>query len=276
MRRVLLVFAAVAVVLAAAFFGVRSYLYGQIEAQSFETRADGPATPAEFGASYTDTTFTADGRQVQARFVEAGPEAPAVLILHGNGETLSSWARAQAFLRARGVSSLVFDYAGYGASTGEATVDNVTADARRVYAAFDARFAGQRRYVLGHSLGTGVALDAAPSLTPPPDGYVLSAPFPSARAAVARHGLIDARWTWLLPDVWNNVEAIGAVEAPVLVVRGADDPFVPAEAAREVAASGTRTAYATLPEADHTTLFRAPSAQVWAPILAFIRTGTLP
>jgi hypothetical protein len=47
-----------------------------------------------------------------------GETRVAVLICHGIGETVQHWFRVQQLLAANGVASLVFDYSGYGQSSG--------------------------------------------------------------------------------------------------------------------------------------------------------------
>src|SRR5579863_3285496 len=48
----------------------------------------------------------------------AAPVKAALLICHGIGETVDHWLAAQNLLAEHGVGSLVFDYSGYGKSTG--------------------------------------------------------------------------------------------------------------------------------------------------------------
>jgi Serine aminopeptidase, S33 len=64
--------------------------------------------------------ITSGNETLDAVFVE--PEAEraraALLICHGIGETVADWFTVQTFLAEHGVASLVFDYAGYGKSTG--------------------------------------------------------------------------------------------------------------------------------------------------------------
>src|SRR5258708_24845857 len=57
-------------------------------------------------------------RRLSAVYVSAGDETPAVLICHGIGELVEYWGRVQGLLQGMGVSSLVFNYSGYGTSTG--------------------------------------------------------------------------------------------------------------------------------------------------------------
>src|ERR1017187_5461338 len=57
---------------------------------------------------------------IDAVFVEpsSGPALAAILICHGIAENVQRWFPVQRLLAANGVASLVFDYSGYGRSTG--------------------------------------------------------------------------------------------------------------------------------------------------------------
>ena len=58
------------------------------------------------------------GRRLSAVYVSAGTDAPAVLICHGIGEVVEYWGRVQEAFKEMGISSLVFNYSGYGESSG--------------------------------------------------------------------------------------------------------------------------------------------------------------
>jgi len=57
-------------------------------------------------------------RRLSAVYVSAGDETPAVLICHGIGELVEYWEGCRVCWQGMGVSSLVFNYSGYGTSTG--------------------------------------------------------------------------------------------------------------------------------------------------------------
>src|SRR5437667_551484 len=57
-------------------------------------------------------------RRLSAVYVSAGDDTPAVLICHGIGELVEYWGKVQGLLQGMCVSSLVFNYSGYGTRTG--------------------------------------------------------------------------------------------------------------------------------------------------------------
>src|SRR5215467_6363949 len=72
-------------------------------------------------------------RKLSAVYVSAGDDSPAVLICHGIGELVEYWGEVQSLLREMGVSSLVFNYSGYGSSSGGVSVAHCEKDARSAF-----------------------------------------------------------------------------------------------------------------------------------------------
>lgn len=163
----------------------------------------------------------------------AAENACAVLFTHGNAGNVTSQAGfMRPFLRA-GFDALVFDYRGYGASTGQPSENGLYIDAA---AAFDhltssRGLGGQQILIVGHSLGSAVATDLA--IRRHSAGLILAAPFSSFPEAMRAHtrwipvGLL--RWKGERYDAGSR---IGRVRVPILVVAGADDRLVPERVAR--------------------------------------------
>ncbi len=161
-------------------------------------------------------------RRLSAVYVSAGDDSPAVLICHGIGELVEYWGKVQELLRGMGVSSLVFNYSGYGSSSGGVSVAHCEEDAQAAYRELVER-GHQSVVLLGFSLGTGVGCAVAPSIEV--DGLVLCEGFSSLREAGLAMGF--SRWmTHVVPDVWDTVHKVGGLEMSVLVVHSdADDLF---------------------------------------------------
>ena len=104
--------------------------------------------------------IASNGRRLAAVYVSSGEETPAVLICHGIGELVEYWGKVQGLLKGMGVSSLVFNYSGYGKSSGVITSSHCEEDAVAAYRELANR--GHRSIVLlGFSLGTGVGCAVA-------------------------------------------------------------------------------------------------------------------
>jgi len=153
-----------------------------------------------------------------------------VLLCHGNAGNIGDRVPHAAALTAAGFDVLLFDYRGYGASSGTPGEQGTYRDARAGLTCLlrQPRVDAARVLYLGESLGGAVALELA--LTRPPAGLVLLSAFTSVRDMARLHyGLIP---TGLVPDAYPSLRRIGDLRAPLLVLHGEDDAIVPAEHSR--------------------------------------------
>ncbi|MEM5276175.1 alpha/beta fold hydrolase [Cupriavidus taiwanensis] len=220
----------------------RHLLFRALERKAFvtptdETRLAKPPDNSTPTVRYD--TFASGDRILHAAFMAvADGEAPALMVCHGDNECLPDWAPVQAMLADAGIASYVFDYSGYGRSTGRPSVRRLRQDALAAYAQFIAATPqSKRRVVLGHSLGSGILLDVARRFAPQPDGYVIAAGFSSARLAAVQTGRIPAWAAWLLPDPWNNAARASKLERPLLVVHSRGDVVIVPPHAERVASA---------------------------------------
>jgi fermentation-respiration switch protein FrsA (DUF1100 family) len=186
------------------------------------------ATPADVGLSYEDVRFRAsDGTRLHGWFVE-GERDLALLWLPGNAGNISH--RVELLRRLHdelGVSILLFDYRGYGASGGQPSERGTYLDARAALEALADQpgVRCDRIVYFGQSLGAGIAVEL--STRSRPLGLILESPFTSIRAMAAVH----YRFHPLRPFVrtrYDSLARIGNVDAPLLVVHGERDEIAPA------------------------------------------------
>jgi fermentation-respiration switch protein FrsA (DUF1100 family) len=184
-------------------------------------------TPASAGLSFSDVVCTTDdGARLHGWWAPArGPAAGHVLLCHGNAGNVGDRVLHAALLTRAGFDVLLFDYRGYGRSTGRPSEDGTNRDARaaREVLLRMANADPARVIYLGESLGGAVALDLA--LEFPPAGLVLQSAFTSVRDMARRHyPLIPAG---LVPDAYPSLRRIADLRAPLLVLHGEHDEIVP-------------------------------------------------
>ncbi|NML15230.1 alpha/beta hydrolase [Azohydromonas caseinilytica] len=254
---------------------LHSLLFLAVEFAAFETPPPGTPRPEALGVPSQRFTFASADRVLHASWVPAAdPRAPALLVFHGDEEEISRWAAVQARLHAAGIASLVFDYSGYGASSGRPTLARLRQDGVAAWERFVALTPrARRRVALGFSLGSAVLLDAAPRLQPAPQGLVLGAPFASAREMAVTTGLVPHWLARLLPDLWNNEEQIARIGLPLLIVHGRDDELIPVrDALRLCRAARAPRRLVLVDDLPHDApLEPARSAGFWAPVVAWVR-----
>lgn len=265
--------------LAAAAAVGRHLLFRSAERGAFVTCPDNAVTPTDLGTPSLPIKIASGDRLLQGSFVQAAaPDAPALCVFHGNSECLSDWAPVQALLHAAGISSFVFDYSGYGSSTGRPSVRNLRQDAMAAYAHFRAATPrASRHYVMGYSLGSGVLLDVLRRFRPLPVGVVIGAGFRSARAAAVVTGHVPAWVAWMLPDPWNNAARVCRMGLPLLLVHSRVDETIPyshgEHLARVARCPNRLVTFDDLPhdaaiQEDHMGAF-------WAPVIEYLKTDRL-
>jgi uncharacterized protein len=206
-------------------------------------------------------------RRLSAVYVSAGDETPVVLICHGIGELVEYWGKVQGLLKGMGVSSLVFNYSGYGASSGILTTAHCEEDAT----AACRELAGRHRSIvlLGFSLGSGVGCAVASRVDI--DGLVLCEGFSTLREAGIAMGF--PRWlTRVVPDAWDTVHRVSALEMPVLVVHSDVDGLFPLSMATRVAeACGPRGKLIVINGLSHNAPIFTPTEDYWRPIADWVK-----
>jgi fermentation-respiration switch protein FrsA (DUF1100 family) len=205
-------------------------------------------TPAERGLPFRELIIpTPDGPILHGWWVAAqrpavratglSPDSPAghVLLCHGNAGNIGDRVLHAALLSAIGLDVLLFDYRGYGRSTGSPTEEGTYVDARAALEALLAQPEAEpgRVLYLGESLGGAVALELA--LEHPPAGLILHSTFTSVRDMARLHYPVIP--PGVVPDAYPSLVRIATLAAPLLVLHGDRDEIVPVEHGRALFAA---------------------------------------
>ena len=176
----------------------------------------------------TVSLATSDGETLGAWFLPAPEPLGAVIFSHGNAGNIEGRARAARALVAMGFSVLLYDYRGYGASTGSPDEAGTYLDAEAAYGwvTSEAGFEPQRVIAYGRSLGGAVALELA--LRQPVAGLFLESTFTSIPdMAELLYPWIPLRW---FPGIeYDNLAKMDEVTVPVAVAHSPDDELIPAD-----------------------------------------------
>jgi len=258
------------------FFGL-PILSHYLQCRFLSTAPKGNETPETYGVSYERIKIKSDNRYLDSYLVIAPSKNQlqnAVLIFHGADETISNWAKVQKSLYDNGISSLVFDYSGFGYSSHPASIKNLNHDALTAYSYFASRFKDFRLFVLGFSLGNAPMLASISNFKPAPSGVIVGSAFSSLRELGLYSGKTNGfRKTLVkvIPDVWNNTKAIKDNTVPLLVLHSDTDISNPLFMGEKIFSSANEPKQFVLL---HGLKHNAPisdSAKVWwAPVIDFI------
>lgn len=215
------------------------------------------------------------GEQIHAWWSKAPdwrPEQGAVLFCHGNGGNLSHRGRVLAhWIKDIGVAVLIFDYPGYGQSSGEPSEDGCYAagDAAYDWLCQAAQVPPERILLYGGSLGGAIATDLATRL--PHKALVLVAAFTSVPdMAQSRFPWLPARW--FVRNRFDNIEKIGQCRGPVFIAHSPQDSLIPfAQGERLFVAASEPKRFFPMPNYHHNDL---PTADFYPALRRFLAECT--
>lgn len=216
-------------VLALAYGGVAALLFFFQEKLAYypQIGREIESTPRQHGLDYEPLTLnTADGERLDAWFIAAPQARGAALILHGNAGNMSHRMDTIAMFHRLGYSVLIFDYRGYGRSSGQPSEAGLYRDAQAAWEHLTGQRAmAPRRIVLfGESLGGAVAAELA--AREQAGALVLSSVFTSAPELAAElYPWLPTKW--LVRLQFDTRAALAQTRTPVLVAHSPDDEIIP-------------------------------------------------
>jgi hypothetical protein len=222
------------------------------------------------GVFATQHTFASGRNSIDAVFVAPASAAAraAVLICHGIGEIVPQWFPIQRIFAESGIASLVFDYSGYGRSTGRPDWSQFEDDAVSAFNLLKQLTPTLPIAILGFSLGTGIAPAILSRVKP--DRLVLCAGYSSFRKA-ARAAWVPRFLSPLVPAIWSAEEALRDCCIPILIVQGDHDKLFRLPMAHDLlgCCSG-RADLLVLPARSHNEPFYNPQPKYWGPIISWL------
>lgn len=184
--------------------------------------------PADFRLEAEDVLLDSKGEaRIHAWFFPPPDhKAPVLLFCHGNAGNISHRLDNVRHLVRHGLGVMLFDYRGFGKSTGRPSEKGVYADG---FAAYDflvneRDIRPERIVPFGRSLGAAVALEVA--LHRQVRAVIIEGAFTSTKGMARRMGPF-ALLSPVLPANYNNLDKITRLTVPLLIIHGRDDEIVP-------------------------------------------------
>lgn len=167
---------------------------------------------------------TSDELRLKALYRPASPGRTTLLFFHGNADSALTGVDLFAPLVAEGHGAMLVEFRGYCGNPGSPDERGLYRDGQAA-----ARWLGERGVtsakliITGYSLGTGVAAKIATEAKPA--GLILIAAYASMGQVASEHfPWVPARW--LTKDQFPTIGRVRQVDAPILILHGADDSIV--------------------------------------------------
>ena len=222
MNRIAVVSVVLALVVVAGWGAVRALERSMIFIPDSELVAD----PGELGLTFEDLDVSIDRDRLHGWWVQTprDPRRGVVLFFHGNAGNISHRLHTVQFWTDAGFDIVIFDYRGYGRSTGRATEENAYADGRAMweYLTESNAVPAEDIIIQGRSLGGGISSHLASQVTP--RAYIIESSFTSI-PAIAKD-LMPWIPKWIVRTRMDTLSRIGSVACPVLVAHARGDEVI--------------------------------------------------
>jgi fermentation-respiration switch protein FrsA (DUF1100 family) len=203
------------------FFQSRLIYFSEMGREDF-------VTPQQAGMDYQEVTINAAGEKLHGWFVPAPHARGVVLFFHGNAGNISHRLDYLRMFSELGFSVFIFDYRGFGKSSGEPSEIGTYQDGEAAwnYLVETRRVAPSSIVLFGESLGGAVAAWLAARVKP--RALIITSTFTSLPDLGAKlYPLFPVRL--LTRYEYNTRKYLQAATCPVLIVHSREDEIVPFE-----------------------------------------------
>jgi len=191
---------------------------------------------------------------------ESAPNAPNILLFHGNGETVADYDEISTLYNERGINFAVVDYRGYGTCGGSPSYSTMTTDAVCIFPQYldilkECDLSGPV-FVMGRSLGSAPALDLAVRFQDRISGLILESGFAHTYRLLEKLGVDPRSLDGSRELLVSNLEKMKKVRLPVLIIHGEIDEIIPLSDGQALfkAVSHRVREILVIPRAGHNTL----------------------
>lgn len=162
--------------------------------------------------------------QLHALHFKADVSKGLVFYVHGNAGSLHDWGVLASFYLEQGYDLLMFDYRGFGKSSGVVcSQEQFFSDAEVVYNWAKKQYLEDQIVIEGFSIGTATATKLAAENNP--RQLVLKAPYYSMTSLVRSKAPFLPQWLLKYPFV--TIEYLQKVGCPVTIFHGTADELIP-------------------------------------------------
>ena len=184
-------------------------------------------TPEDLHLNHKDVYFnTSDGKRLHGWFFPLKGEPPVILFCHGNAGNISHRLDNIRLLLKKNLQVFIFDYRGYGKSSGRPSEKGIYNDglAAYDYLVQEEQLPFKNIVLFGRSLGAAVAIYVA--LKKEAKSIIIESGFTSTKD-MAKTMFPFSLLSPFLPANYNNLKKIPRLGVPKLIIHSEDDEIVP-------------------------------------------------
>lgn len=181
--------------------------------------------PSDLGLDYEDLYLqTSDKVKLNAWFLPCKNAPYTLIFCHGNAGNIGHRLEKLKFFHGLGLNVLIFDYRGYGHSSGSASEQGIYRDAQAAYEYLLSRKVPPERIIsYGESIGGAVAVDLASKNKI--GALVVADTMTSSKEMVKELFIIIPYWVF--SSRFDSLSKIPKITVPKLMVHSINDEIVP-------------------------------------------------
>jgi len=229
------------------------------------------STPRDAGLAFEEVWLEPEGGgRVHAWFVPAPGARGAVIFCHGNAGTIGNRLDTLRIVHGLRLATLIFDYQGYGRSSGSPSEKATYADAEAAWKHLTGSrgIAAERVLIWGRSLGGGVAVELASRH--PAAGLIVESSFTSVPALAAGTFPLPLPTRLLCRHVYDSAEKVSHLAMPKLFIHSPDDEVVPVRFGEGLFGAAAEPKRFARIRGDHNNGFLDSGADYVSPVAAFV------
>jgi len=235
-----------------AYLGLAAWAYLSQERLLFEPER--LAQAHEFGIpDAQEVRIKVAGARLSALHLKLPQPRGVIFYLHGNSGSLANWFTNLDFYRKANYDLFMFDYRGFGKSSGHIESEaQLRADVLAAWNHVAPQYAGKHRVILGRSLGTALATSLATTVRP--DLTILVSPYCSMVELMRLHYPVLP--TTVLRYPLSTCRSAGRVQGRLLLVHGERDRLIPISQSERILTYAPRATLLRVAGAGHNDVHR--------------------
>jgi pimeloyl-ACP methyl ester carboxylesterase len=230
----------VLVVMALAAIAIGCSMRRQFSAAALNPSSDFDLMPADLGLEAETVWVAVEGAALHLWIFHARQPVATVVFCNGNSGNKGVLLPLIPAIIERGYDAVLFDYRGFGLSSGDADVYSLADDTIRVVDLVRSRAPAQPLALLGTSLGSVAAIVTAKERPDAVDALVLESLLDSRASCRSMLGPVAGPITCrqLVPAQFDTRKQLSQLRQPVLVLHGDEDQLTPLRPAARMLAHG--------------------------------------